>query len=131
MDFNKINYNTQGELTMNDDNVEPSSDKWEMQKGKKVILIEPDNPWWLNKINTAGQKINDQSKFVMDLDRPDMGYGYSYAARLGKPCTMKDNKLFETFEPESNSLDFNSIASVLLLVLIFIIIIRSCVKNRV
>jgi hypothetical protein len=146
MEFNKLNYNTQGELII-DDNIE-NTNKWEIQKGKKVILIEPDIPWYVDKQKseamsdvrsvTPKNQSNDfgdaRRKFILDLNKPDLGYGYSYAQRLGKPCTDADETLFENDNTENfndgQTIDFNSVASILLLILVFIVIIRSCLKTK-
>jgi hypothetical protein len=88
--------------------------RWPTYKGRSVVLVNSDNPWYLNKDITLPQKINPeavpleydehtnilvnqtngkfQSKFMINTKRPDLGYGYSYASRLGKPCYNKNNK---------------------------------------
>lgn len=91
-----------------------SDNNWINQDGKKVILIEPDEPWYIGldkkekekpkgimkkkyvKLNEVSYRNNADYKtnFVMDTTRPDMGYGYSYASRLGQPCLCKrDDKI--------------------------------------
>ncbi len=124
---------------------------WKTRKGKRVVLIEDDNPWYINKVHkpigirhdkrTELNKVDYRdnadfySKFMMDTHNPSMGYGYSYADRAGKPCHCVDDcdkpptnrKIFEHFDnnnddDEDSSYDFTTIAiSLFLLVLLTIL----------
>lgn len=86
-----------------EDKLQETNDNWITQKGKKVILIEPDNPWYINKngkkpegiirqklskLNLTDYKntANFHSTFMMDTHKPHMGYGHSYEQRKGRPC---------------------------------------------
>lgn len=101
---------------------------WKTQTGKQVVLIEPDNPWYINKTDKkpegivyTGQKLLNNleyrdnadfySTFMMDSYRGDMGYGYSYAQRKGRdalclddcdkiPANPKDRFILEHFDGE-------------------------------
>lgn len=148
--------------TVIEDNYQETDDNWVTKRGKRVVLIEPDNPWYINKvkrpvgiIKQKPIKLNEKtyqnadyySKFMMDTTRPDMGYGYSLAQRLGRSCScledcnkVPDNqKLFEHFDeevlPEEESLfNFNLIACSLLLIVIILVGVRiyvNSIKNRI
>lgn len=82
---------------------------WDKYNGKTVVLVENDNPWFINtdtayniKFKQPQLNLSDDvkyrqnadviSNFVMDPNRPDMGYGYSFADREGISC----NKIDET-----------------------------------
>jgi len=91
-------------------------------KGKFVVLVEPDEPWYIKKqkqpgspilvnhnimnhntyvSNNAEYKVNDQAlyktNFTIDNDDPNVGYGYSFNKRLhGEGC--KCNKKEQTDE---------------------------------
>lgn len=73
-------------------------------KGKTVVLVEADNPWYVNKDSTTIEPVNKSQElrqidhkfadykptnFIIDTTKPDMGYGYSYASRQGVPCIEK------------------------------------------
>jgi hypothetical protein len=91
---------------INRDNKDNKNNIWVTQSGKKVRLVEPNDPWYINadikapvrkpikkyvKLNQVKYRNNAdyKSTFVMDTTRPDMGYGYNYASRLGQPCSCK------------------------------------------
>lgn len=130
-----------------------SSNSWKTQSGKRVILIEPDIPWYITKKKTMPegvikQNIKDlnqveyrdnadfQSTFIMDLNRPDMGYGYSYAQREGKQYISsdcgKDTQSVEhfTLNNKSGKIDFNTIACSLLLLIFLLVAIRYSINNN-
>jgi hypothetical protein len=78
------------------------SDTNNKYKGKSVVLVEAENPWYANKdmsviqnvINTYTEPQNDldygfadfKSNFNIDARRKDLGYGSSYASRQGEKC---------------------------------------------
>ena len=127
-------------------------DSWITQSGKNVLLVEPDTPWYILKrnsmpeglikqsvkeLNTKGGYRNNadfKSTFMMDLNKPDLGYGHSYASRQGMralcldDCSNIDPNLpvFEDFKEDvsESKINFNSIACSLLLLIILLIIIR-------
>jgi len=136
-DYNNVIENTQQE----------PRDSWVTQNGNRVILIEPDNPWYINKssdnIKPIGimkqrlKKLNEveyrdnanfDSSFMMDVKRPDMGYGYSMAQRKGAPCKCAE-KCYEGFD-DSGHIDFNIIASSLIFFIFLLIGIRYLMKSR-
>lgn len=87
--------------------------EWKTARGTKVVLVEPDMPWYINiktppeGILTVSKKkgfknppennyAKFDSKFVMDPTRPDMGYGYSLKDRLGEPCAHNQTEHFNS-----------------------------------
>lgn len=131
-----------------------SHDSWRTQEGKRVVLIEPDIPWYITKKKTIPegmikQTIKDlnqvqyrdnadyKSLFLMDLHRPDLGYGYSYAQRQGKqyssgacPTNGTENTEHFTTNNEQNKIDFNTIACSLLLLIFLLVGIRYSMNNN-
>ena len=101
---------------------------WQKFKGKNVVLVESDNPWYLNKENSHELKyqphviINDdyvyrdnsdvKFKSILDSTKPDLGKGYSYASRL-----YKNN--IENFNAESDNTN-TSLIVIILVALIFL-----------
>lgn len=90
---------------LEDPDVPTSSDfNWDKFKGKTVVLVENDNPWYVNKDTTVQMDYRKneydhlyddikyrnnadyKSKFVINTSKPDLGYGHSYASREGTPC---------------------------------------------
>lgn len=125
------------------------TNRWTTERGKRVILVEPDNPWYINKtdhvqgIITPNHTVLNQkqyrkhadvySKFMMDTNRSDLGYGYSYAQRAGKACNCvedchhipHDRTIFENFnEGVEYTGGFNTIAFSLLFLVILLVIFR-------
>jgi len=111
-----------------------SSNSWETQAGKRVVLVEPDIPWYITKKKTMPEGVIQQtvgelnqveyrdnadfkSEFKMKFYRPDMGYGYSYAQRQVNPEPFTTNQKIK-------SIDFNVIACSLLLVRLLLVVIR-------
>lgn len=82
---------------------------WDKYKGKTVMLVESDNPWFINKdiVASPPNKINinklnilrpqnyadaDASKINLDMSKPNLGLGYSYASRQQiEPFTSGNN----------------------------------------
>lgn len=105
--------------------------KWTDYFGKTVVLVEADDPWYLNKDVTIPMDYLKQNNYqqdlvyrpnadyklnhVIDLNAKNLGFGYSYEDRLGQPC-----KKIEGFdEGEKNS---PNILMILLFVLLLIFI---------
>jgi hypothetical protein len=125
---------------------------WSTEKGKYVFLVEPDVPWYITKKKTKPEGILDPNihvlnqssydhatfptKFMLDPVKPDLGYGYNYAQRLGRPCICaedckKDNSVIETFEDsKKNAIDFNLVACSLLLLIFLLVIVRFCLNAK-
>jgi hypothetical protein len=71
-------------------------------KGKTVVLVEADDPWYINVDSTIPTPVrkmdivlNDvfpttvaayESDMILDMSRPDLGMGHSYASRQGIDC---------------------------------------------
>lgn len=99
--------------------------QWTVKKGKNVVLIEPDNPWYINIVDKelenndspyddneyltstrnpeiSTKKAQFHSNFVINTKRPDMGYGYSIVSRAGKPCIClndcNNKPIYENFQ---------------------------------
>jgi len=127
-----------------------SIDSWINRKGKSVILVTPDTPWFIKKgkkshhiytnpkpifkHNPVGQSTNinydlqNKAKYktsqTIDPSRFDLGYGYSYADRLqGVGCKTKEvNSVYEMFNnPEENSKTVK-ILTVIMIFLIFLLV---------
>jgi hypothetical protein len=75
--------------------------KWTDYFGKTVVLVESDDPWYLNKDTTIPMEYLKQQNLqemyyrtnadykpgrVLDENSPDLGFGYSYMDRAGQPC---------------------------------------------
>jgi hypothetical protein len=117
--------------------------------GKSVVLVQNDNPFYLNKDITIQMPFKkdsldlidnievdnmailesgihadyESSKFVVDPNRPDLGYGYSYASRQGVSCdayTSQDSGI-ETFIGGDNNYSDNQIIFILLFIILLII----------
>lgn len=129
-------------------------DHWTTSNGKRVVLLEPDHPWHINrKVGREPEgivrpRINELNKvdyrdnadyhtnFMMDTMKSDLGYGHSYADRLGRPCLAldscknvppnpKDRFILENFnEGKVSRNKINYIASGLFCLLISLILVR-------
>lgn len=148
-DYNEVIYQTNQE----------SVDHWKTESGKNVILVEPDNPWYITKrkntiegiirqdvtpLNQVDYKNADfPSSFMMDVYRPDLGFGHSYAERKGRRVLCIDdcknaylnNLILENFDGEKSSkesykLDFAVIACILILLIFLLVIIRFYINNK-
>jgi hypothetical protein len=95
-------------------------------KGKNVVLVEAENPWYANKDVTVIQnaitpdsELTDieydfgafKSNFNIDARRKDLGYGSSYASRQGEPC-------IEGFDESEN----RNILFILCILMVFLIL---------
>lgn len=134
--------------------------KWRTIKGKKVILIEPEEPWYINRGNKKPIGITKEnvtelnkveyrdhadfhSNFMMDTNKPDLGYGYSYADRAGASCHCLDDcdksshntnvPVLEHFDHNNNKINnkynLNIIPCSLLFIVILLVLIR-IYKNK-
>jgi len=138
-----------------EDKLQETNDRWSTQSGKKVILIESDNPWYINKTNKPEGIFIDRrvelnkkdygpgkfhSTFMMDVHNPSMGYGYSQEQRKGTQCScmedchkMSDSVRFpvlENFDGGVKKSNFNKIACSLLSVIVLLVIVRLYVNNK-
>ena len=111
---------------------------WTPVEGSNVVLIEPDEPWYINLkrepeilVNTANEELRDISyrnnadflpSFVMDTTSPDMGYGYSYSDRQGTKCSneyLKKKCNIESFnQPLSSHKFYKTLVFLFVLILI-------------
>lgn len=104
---------------------------WSKFQGKTVVLVENENPWFINKDQAFRQRYNENQKlfddinyrdhadykslFRLDSESPTLGYGYSYSDRLGTNC--KNTEHFEN----TNSSDCQIIWIVVCLIIFLII----------
>jgi hypothetical protein len=85
------------------DDTDASDYVWDKYHGKTVVLVESNNPWYVNTDQTvrleniySGNHISDdvgyrnnadfKSRFIMDPNGHHLGYGASYADRQGESC---------------------------------------------
>lgn len=109
-----------------------STDSWITQKGKYVVLVQPDEPWYVTKekertnspiqvdmneedIEYMGTRndFKENAEFHSNFERDDsklhLGYGHSYKSRLhGKNCECvkckhKMPSVYEMFTSENTS----------------------------
>ena len=126
--------------------IEPEEGKWYPTRGKKVVLVGSDNPWYLNNefkeeanIISNKEPLNQvtyqpygkfKSKFIMDLGSPNLGFGHSYADRLGKPCPCDKTKnkqstqIFEGFGKVNYGDSMNTIIIILCLIIFLLLVLR-------
>ncbi len=120
---------------------------WDKYHGKTVVLVENDNPWFVNSDTTTQQHYNTndtvlndnievvshdnvlaygnnldyKSNFVMDTNSPNLGYGYSFASRKGVPCN-KNNNLIEGFgTPNNDCTDMQIIALIVFMAIVLML----------
>lgn len=125
-----------------------SNHPWVTQEGKRVILVEADDPWFINisedmdietisrtSPTTDEQSINVHDKFtsnfIMNTHSPNLGYGYSYLDRLG--TEQNDFGVIEDFNKKkttNNDITFNIFIYTFLIVVAFLIIYRFSKKNN-
>lgn len=116
---------------------------WGKNKGRTVVLVDSDNPWYVNKditdqihFDTKQQDLNNveykstadfTSDFVIDSTKSHMGYGHSYASRQGVPCKIDSNgnRIIEGFSNYDNIDWINIIIIILIALLLLFIIIRN------
>jgi hypothetical protein len=125
-----------------------SSESWKTHIGKKVMLIQPDIPWYITKKKTIPEylivqsinKLNEKqyrdnadfnSSVTINPNRPDMGYGYSYAQRKNQDAEYFTDYGHEEFSDNfKNKIDFNIIACSLLLLIFLLVVIRYYIINK-
>lgn len=121
--------------------------EWKTTKGEHVILSQPDVPWYVLKRKTTTVNYDEQdidhlnevsyrnnadfkSQFKMDMCRPDLGYGYSYAQRhnnVMKQIEESNDKKIEGFDEKK--IDFNVIAGLLILLIFLLVSVRSYITK--
>lgn len=120
---------------VNTDN-ENTDYRWNTYKGKNVILVESENPWYINKDITHPMKIASRqeltddrykayadyrpTRFIMDTTKPDLGYGHSYASRQGEPC-------IEGFE--SGDIDNNKIMLFICIIVLAVLLYNTYIRR--
>lgn len=125
--------------------------------GKHVVLVEDNNPWYINKTCTIPAKIilddsvsstvnkairrsdvlskNNMALFdstaVLDTTKPNLNLGYSYASRNRMLNKQSSNNLIETFDnlDVNNSNKYHEQLTLTVLVIIILIIII-CNRNK-
>lgn len=119
--------------TTNDEN------DWSKYRGKQVVLVSENNPWYINKNATIPLKYisNDNflganifknnyalydSKVVLDNDTPSLGYGYSYASRRNVETFKNDDENNEDDEDDEEKDTTNSDKIILLLFIILLLL---------
>jgi hypothetical protein len=124
-----------------------SLDSWYKCRGKKVVLVEADNPWYINKkcttpqappkeeLNVSGVSAGDtetatfQSNVKLDETKPNMNMGYSYAARNRILTEALAAKQFEGFENMNSNNNYEKITLVVLVILILLLILYNYYQN--
>ena len=82
--------------------------KWTDYFGKTVVLVEADDPWYLNKENTVQmeylktQNLKSELGYmshadyktnrIIDENSHNLGFGYSYQDRVGQGCVENFNE---------------------------------------
>jgi hypothetical protein len=114
-------------------NSNTSDYKLDSIKGKTVVLVDSDDPWYVNNDITVPKKhvdmfgidnVNNEihnyklgdfkSYFNIDATRPDLGYGYSYASRQGDKCVEG----FENITTDTTII-FMMICVIILIILVY------------
>jgi hypothetical protein len=145
-DNNDDNKQTNNKQTHNGENaLETKINAFKKIKGngKKVVLVESNNPWYINKdlsdpidpshiikmvddrisLNDYPQSAPYKSKFVMDKMSASMGYGHSFADHQGKPCNYPKlcDKVEGFSQKKSKKPKFSKIILILLVAFIILI----------
>ena len=101
--------------------------------GKTVVLVESDNPWYINQDVTIPQKMGngklnlydiakyrDNSNFkstrILDSESPNLGLGNSYADRLGTKCNRIEN-----FGEYKNN-NYQILICIIIIIIIFLLL---------
>lgn len=114
--------------------------EWDYYKGKTVVLVGSDNPWYINKEFTVPRRYTENANFIVnDIDsdgheyanystdfnidarKPDLGYGYSYASRQGKECIEG----FGNKEEENNN-----IVILVFLIILIVMLYKYYLRNK-
>lgn len=125
-----------------DIDIATSSDyTWDKYQGKTVVLVESDNPWYINEDVTHQKKIKNinyipvddigyrfnadfKSTRVLDITQPHIGFGHSIADRDGISCSKV--KQIEKFDGKES--DDNQIIVIIMLIIIILIIYKLYAK---
>lgn len=112
--------------------------KWTDYFGKTVVLVEADDPWYLNKDTTIQmpyiknelqqdlkyrENADYKSGVVLDTSLPNLGRGYSYASRVGQPCQK-----IEGFGISDNSDNSPNLLMLLICILLLIFVYKTFQK---
>lgn len=103
---------------------------WKSTKGKLVMLIESNNPWYDNKKKLYSENIMNQTLEQLNNDNNNNhteNYNYEYNVLRNKNKPKK--KLYE--KTNKNPFDFNLIACSLLLLILILVIIRYCINQNI
>lgn len=110
---------------------------WDKYQGKTVVLVENDNPWYVNSDTTIQKPVklppfklyddikyreNDdyKSDFIIDKNDPTLGFGYSFADRSGIPCNQINGiEGFGSIKKYSTDIQIICIIIIIALLLIF------------
>ena len=128
------------------DNLQQIDDKFTTVKGKKVVLLESDDPWYINKTEQVEGLANSETtelnlveyeaaakydpSFKIDVTSPDLGHGHSYVERNGAQyydSCFRDDEKVETFDGKANTktrLNFNSIICCLIFVVFIMLLVK-------
>ncbi len=123
-----------------DSDMENNHQNLNIYKGKRLVLVESDNPWYVNKENVIELKyINNQNYFgkrekypegavfksntVYNTTSPNLGYGYSYSDRK--------NAIIEKFTEKNNDDNTNAdYIIIIMIVLIILLLVYNYYKNK-
>lgn len=115
---------------------DPRDYSWKNYKGKMVVLVHSEDPWYVNtditeqvqydksdpELNKVVYKNADyKANFKYDLSREDLGYGHSFASRKGEKCSFDSmGNRIEGFNGDDSQYIkiINLIASIMLIILI-------------
>jgi hypothetical protein len=131
------NNNDVGENYSLDEDMENNYQNLNTYKGKRLVLVESDNPWYINKENVIELKyINNENYFgvrpkylkgasfksntVYNTTSPNLGYGYSYADRK--------NTIIEKFTDNYKSNADNII--IIMIVIVILLLAYNYYKNK-
>lgn len=138
-DYQKWNISNKRIVT--EDLLQDTHDKWHTIKGRKVILHEPDNPWYVNKsykpegimrpeitnLNDVGYENTAQYSphFMIDPTSPNVGHGHSYADRNGaryyNQCYLREDFNDDNIQNKNNDI-FMLIYCVIIILITFALI---------
>lgn len=122
-------------------------DSWNKCRGKKVVLVEADNPWYINKkcttpqpptkveLNVSGVSAGDtetatfQSNVKLDETKPNMNLGYSYAARNRILTEALAAQQVEGFDNMNSNNNYEKITLIVLVILILLLILYNYYQN--
>ena len=136
-----ISHNIQGELKINEPfckyskkntndleseelNTIDSINSWKICAGKILSLIEPDDPWYINKKNQANIKHKELS------DDYHKSYKNTTYDTNNTNNTHSENLTYSFDTEKCNKIDFNAIACSLLLLILLLVMIRYCINKK-